>query len=491
MPLLSPTSALVERLDTALARGRVRRSSPYRSGTPSEATVRGLEKIRHIVVLMMENHSYDNYFGMLMGRGEGFALGPGGEPLDPHDNRGPDGRPVTLRHAASPRQFDGSPSQSWTASHEQWNGGRCDGFVTSTRARTAERQGAGMRYWGEQELPFYYGLARTFPLATRWFCSCLGPTFPNRRFLIAGTAHGLMDDVLWGLTGQPPAGTVLDLLSAAGVSWANFHNKPRGRSLAKSLCGPRSVSAGRRIGLAVAGLVPGLAAAARGELQFTADLYPMDPVQKFRHALSLDAFFEQAGLGTLPAFSIVDPDYGRFSEEDPQDVQVGESFAAEVVRAVMDGPGWPGTVLFWLYDEHGGYYDHVAPPSAVPPDGVLASSLPERHPWLRRLPFLRSTIEEIDADDRGPRTYDRYGFRVPAVVVSPFARRDFETATVFDHTSILKFVEQRFGLPSLTRRDAAAVAPLETLDLLGVPPFLTPPALPDPATPGAWRRYLQ
>jgi phospholipase C len=158
------------------------------------------------VVLMMENHSYDNYLGMLPGRGEGFPLGPDGQPEV--SNTGTDGEVIR----AFPQPDDPSaprvPSQSWQASHLQWGEGKCDGFVTSaqtvqsearagTRRRPTPRREAtatAMGYWTESDLPFYYGLARTFPVADRWFSSCLGPTFPNRRFLIAGTAHGLIDD---------------------------------------------------------------------------------------------------------------------------------------------------------------------------------------------------------------------------------------------------------------------------------------------------------
>ena len=126
------------------------------------------------------------------------------------------------------------PSQSWHATHHQWGEGKHEGFVTSTQVvvpaagdvDAAECEGAGaavgMGYWTEDDLPFYYGLARTFPLADRWFSSCLGPTFPNRRFLIAGTAHGLIDDAPSDLLDSPPAGTIFDLLSRHGISWANY-----------------------------------------------------------------------------------------------------------------------------------------------------------------------------------------------------------------------------------------------------------------------------
>jgi phospholipase C len=119
----------------------------------------------------------------------------------------------------------------------------------------------------------------------------------------------------------------------------------------------------------------------------------------------------------------------------------------------------------------------------VAPDDVAGTSLAERFPILRRLPFLKTLLAELDLVDAGPRTYEHYGFRVPAVIVSPYARPDFVTDHVFDHTSILKLVEQKWNLPSLTRRDAAAEAPLDALDFDAPPAFLSPPRLPAPAKP--------
>ena len=161
-----------------------------------------LPQIQHIVVLMMENHSYDNYLGLLAGRGDGLPLGPDGAR---GGNLLPNGRSF---HAASP-DFDragrGQPDpdlarQPPAVRRQRLN----DGFAASVAATVPGGDPAvPMGYWTEQDLPFYYGLARTFPLADRWFCSCLGPTFPNRRFLIAGTAHGLIDDLPWDVIDYP------------------------------------------------------------------------------------------------------------------------------------------------------------------------------------------------------------------------------------------------------------------------------------------------
>src|SRR5207249_5895416 len=122
-------------------------------------------------------------------------------------------------------QEDGVPFQSWSASHTQWADGKMTGFVTSTEQAVPEGdKTAAMAYWTEEDLPFYHGLARTFPLADHWFSSCLGPTFPNRRFLISGTAHGLMDDLPWDIVDYPEAGTIFDVLTRHGIGWVNYHN---------------------------------------------------------------------------------------------------------------------------------------------------------------------------------------------------------------------------------------------------------------------------
>ena len=359
----------------------------------------GLPQIEHIVILMMENHSYDNYLGMLTGRGDGLAV-DAGEPTAVNPDSA--GKPVRLTHPASTVQQKQVPSQSWAASHIQWHDGACDGFVTSAE-RTAPGLDAtaGMCYWTEADLPFYYGLARTFPLATRWFSSCLGPTFPNRRFLIAGTANGLIDDVAFGMIDYPAKGTIFDLLELHGLSWTNYYGLPPGRIGWRRLSHAHGLNYLRVLGAALAGLVPGLADSLLSKLQVTADLYPLGLLRSLRHLAPVSSFWAAARRGRLPAVSIVDPDFRRCSEENPQDIAAGEAFAARVVNAVMSGPGWPRTLLIWLYDEHGGYYDHVPPPSAPAPDDVPARGSMERF-WPLRLLGLTSLGRQLRRADAWP-----------------------------------------------------------------------------------------
>ena len=370
-----------------------------------------LPKIKHIVVLMMENHSFDNYFGML-GRGDGFHLDAAGKPTNA--NPGLNGEPVVAFPAPTVCQATVHISQDWVVSHTSWNHGHNNGFVKA-KGRTDP-----MAYFTETDLPFYYSLGRTFPLCDRWFCSVMAQTDPNRRFLMAGSAFGLVDDSF------PPSalhsnrpdrfGTVFEMLDHYGISWRNYYS-----SVPSSL------------------LFLYLSSMIGGNLK------------------KIDQFYADAASGSLPGFCIVDPDFDLSSEENPQDIQNGEQFAARVINAVMHGPAWPETMLIWVYDEHGGYYDHVPPQPAVRPDDTLPAV----------------PTDELDGD-----LYSWTGFRVPAVIVSPWARRDYVSHTVYDHTSVLKLVETKWNLPALSNRDANAANILDTLDLGAAhPPFLSPPRL--------------
>jgi phospholipase C len=366
-----------------------------------------LPEIDHIVVVMMENHSYDNYLGLL-GRGDGFTLDRDGKPM----NANPDesGKPLRAFHMANTCQLPRQPSQSWGASHQQYADGAMTGFVQSDSGPVA------MGYWTGDDIPFYYALASTFPVCDRWFASCLAQTFPNRRFLIAATALGTINNDLKFVTDgpQPAGGTIMDQLNKHSISWRDYYTN----------------------------------------LPTTGLFLPVLNVNGDK-VVKIDQFFVDAAAGTLPAFCLVEPDYEHQSEENSEDITVGEKFTSNVVHAVMHGPKWEKTLLVWCYDEHGGYYDHVAPPTAIPPDNIAPM---------------------ITASDR-PGDYGRYGFRVPAAIVSPYARRDYVSHVVHDHTSILKLVERKFNLPALTARDANADDLLDSLDFEHEPAFLTPPSL--------------
>ncbi|HLY82162.1 MAG TPA: alkaline phosphatase family protein [Acidimicrobiales bacterium] len=444
------TLAAVARIEAALAARRAPHDEPSRLPFPDRpAGTDCLPEVRHIVVLMMENHSFDNYLGML-GRGDGL-------PVDEHgtvtaSNPASDGVPVVAAHLGSTTQDVGAPTQSWEASHLQWNGGANDGFARAAEVcRPAGEPATAMGYWTDADLPFYYGLARTFPVADRWFSSCLGPTFPNRRFLLSGTANGLTSDSISQILDYPPNGTIFDLLTSHRISWSNYHSVSHTGPILGRLGGVHGHRAGRYLrGLRRLRAEPG---ESKSFLQFSADAYPLGLLRYLAHLRSIDRFCADAARGTLPAVSIVDPDFRANSEESPQDICAGQDFAARVINAALHGAGWMGTLLVWCYDEHGGYYDHVPPPAAPKPDAQEPAG-------------------------GGPWCFDRYGFRVPAVLVSPYARPEYVSHVERDHTSVLKLIERKWNLPPMTARDAAADDLLDMVDFSASPTFAVPPELP-------------
>jgi phospholipase C len=396
-----------------------------------------LPEIEHVVVLMMENHSYDNLLGMLgrgpyqAPRGDGFTIAADGYPTA--TNAYSNGSLQRSFHMPNTCQSDGKPSQDWEASHIQYANGANSGFVISASGPVA------MGYWDDQDLPFTYGLASQFPIGDRYFCSVLGQTDPNRRFLFAATSMGMTNDIggnqNTSFVMTPPNGTIFNQLTSHGISWTNY-------------------------------------SAVISTLNESMNLYPTSDLQYDSTKVeSMAQFAADAKAGSLPAFTFIDPDYNNTSQENPQNISLGESFLQSVVEAIGSSPAWSKTVLIIDYDEHGGYYDHVPPPAALAPDDVAA------------------------VPPQGEPAYDgftRYGFRVPSIVVSPYSKTDYVSHMVYDHTSVLAFLEHKFNLPALTKRDANANDMFDFLDLTAMakskPNFPEFPSMPKPGdftcTPG-------
>ncbi len=370
-----------------------------------------LPQVEHIVIYMQENHSYDSYFGMLE-VGDGFTLDGSGNPTNACPNPLDGGAMVTSFRAAEGCQLGAGVSQSWNATHKEHHGGAMDGFLYDGNANA-------MKYWDESFLPFYFDLARTFVLCDRWFASTPCQTYPNRRYLQAATSAGLVSTSASAVLAAPdaPNGTIWDRLNDHGITWADY-----------------------AFDLPDLLLFPNVEAANRGRVK------------------TIGNFLADCAAGTLPQVSIVSPGFERYTEENPHDVQLGEAYSARIVNAVLESPAWGRTVMFFTYDEHGGYYDHVAPPPAVAPDAIP--------------PNIEPGVDE-------PGGFDMYGFRVPGFVISPFAKASTVSSTVYDHTSILKFIETKFNLGALTYRDANANDLLDALDF-DAPAFPEPPTLAEP-----------
>ena len=402
----------------------------------------------HLVVVMMENHSFDNLLGALSRSApqvDGLTFDAAGNATNSNPGikgTGAQVKSFPFQNTAQAKNV----TQSWKATHAQIDGGLMDGFVKSAGAKQP------MGYYTSEVLPFAYSLAKNFTLANRWFCSVPGPTYPNRRFLLAGTAWGGTETSPSTLLDPPPPhGTIFDRMSQHNVSWCDYFT----------------------------------------DIPMTL-LIPSILLKHLDHHQGISKFFHDCQAGTLPAVSFVDPGVGVLSslasavaglpgtvqdvlallgvnlnalstgetEEDPQDMYYGEAWAHGVVEAVLQSPKWSRTLLIYTYDEHGGYYDHVAPPPAIPPDNILPDPPPDP-----------------------PGGYDTYGPRVPAVVVSPYGKPGGVTNITYDHTSILATIEAKWNLPALTNRDANAATIMDFLNLNN-PALLTPPIVQGPSSSG-------
>jgi phospholipase C len=406
-------------------------------------TVNAAMPFDHIVVVMMENHSFDNLLGALSQTGQPAADGLTFDAAGVATNSNPyQGAAVTSFIQPDTAQHP-SVSQTWADTHVQINGGKMNGFPRSVATDEP------MAYYTQEVLPFAYSLARTFTLANRWFCSAPCQTYPNRRFLMAATAYGdIATDTASLEDPAPPNGTIFDQLSAYGISWRNYFTD-----------------------LPQTAIIPTIIE------QHAANI---SPVAEFHAACA---------TGTLPQVSFVDPEFGALSdigsplaslsqlslisgigkdletvggdEESPQDMYWGEAWAHEIITSVLSSPAWSRTLLIYTYDEHGGYYDHVPPPAAIKPDDIK--------------PVLAA------GDPAGG--YNLYGPRVPAIVVSPYSKPNAVTDVVHDHTSVLATIEAKFNLPALTYRDANAATVMDFLDTSHAA-FATPPTIAGPSLTG-------
>lgn len=387
--------------------------------------------IKTIVVLMQENRSFDSYFSKL-----GEYTGRTDIEVAPADASNPDeqGNPVAFHHAEHMCFLD--TNHEWHGSHVQVNSGKMDGFVTTNQGHSELRPGMSsefhdggraMSYYDQRDLPYYYELAKTFAIADHYHCSLLGPTWPNRMYLLAATSFGRTENAfpeIGEYTFPEKDASILDRLEKRHVDWNVYTD------------GPPTPAA-----------VHALAYLNRWE---------RDPIKRTTQ------FFEEAAEGKLPPVVFLDlvqslSDFTGEDEHPPGDVQIGERYVAEVVKALMRSPQWKEMALFITYDEHGGIYDHVVPPTACPPDDI-------------------APIFEEGAS--GSERFDQLGIRVPLIVVSPYAKRGHVSHRVYDHTSITRFIEAKFKLPALSNRDANA-DPLYDLFDFQNPPFVEPPVLPE------------
>jgi phospholipase C len=421
-----------------------------------------LGAIQHVVFLMMENRSFDHYYGTYPGV-RGFDdhaandLGPFAQLYPANTTHPPVGKVLPFHLDTTDTDLADCTfdlTHDWGPQHLSWNDGRMDSFVrihTEARNEGPSQGTLTMGYYTRADLPFYYALADAFTLCDGYHCSVMGPTHPNRLMQMSGTigpdgsAGGPVlktsqsPDVLFSVRWD----SMPEVLEDANVSW-KYYNPP----------GPiYGIEFMRKIGITVDSVLPMFA----NYQDPSSALYQKAFVPTFP-----DDFSADVRAGTLPHVSWIAPPVG-YDEHPPAPSFLGEWFTSEVLRILVSNPDvWSRTVLFHMYDENDGFFDHVAPP--VAPPGTEGEYL---------------TVDPLPSDAQGIAGPTGLGFRVPLLVLSPFARGGRVCSDRFDHTSQLRFIEERFGVkaPNLSAWRRQAVGDLtSTLDTRH--PVASVPALP-------------
>ncbi len=366
-----------------------------------------LHYIDTVVVVQMENRSFDHYFGalaLLEGRKdvEGLVAGL--------SNPTHAGQTVAIRHETKQFALQPDPPHGRKACLAQWAQGACDGFVRSFEEELAELNDTGspldlvMTYYGREQLPAFYGLADAFTVCDRWHASLLAPTWPNRFYSHCATSEGLL-----GNSSPISAPNPYTLLSQHGYTYAHYHAD-----------------------------IPVYFA-------LTLESLPLEQ----HNAAPWEQFFIDAAAGALPNVCVVEPSFVGGDDHPPADIREGQAFVQSIYEALRQSPQWDRCLMVVFYDEHGGFHDHVAPPKAL-------------------------------GDARAAEGFDQLGFRVPALVMGPLARRGAVCHTVLDHASVPRLLCDVFDLPQLNERAALAgdIADALTLELVPDAARPAPPALP-------------
>ncbi|HEY7989891.1 MAG TPA: alkaline phosphatase family protein [Stellaceae bacterium] len=402
---------------------------------PARAAAGSLKDIDHFIILMKENRSFDHYFGTLAGvRGfdDAHAMRlPGGrsvfEQVDDDGKRAVLPFHLDTKRTNAQRLF--STDHSWAGQHGAWDGGRMDRWISAHRALDGALAPLTMGYLTRDDLPFYYALADAYTVCDNYHASVLGPTHPNRYYLMTATID---PD---GKAGGPVIDntprhfhweTYPERLERAGISWRVYHD------LDDYYC---------------------------NVLRFFAQYKAAPPTSSlFRNARLDRPFYEllwDIRHGNIPQVTwIVPPSY--LSEHPDYLPAAGEDHTRKILEALWSNPKlWARTALILNYDENDGQFDHVMPPTPEPgTPGEFIGGLPVG-----------------------------LGFRVPCVVISPWSRGGYVCSQTFDHTSTLRLLETRFGVevPNLTRWRRSVTGDLTAAFDFAVPPRLDVPRLPETA----------
>jgi phospholipase C len=375
---------------------------------PKEAK---LSDIEHVVILIQENRSFDHYFGMLPGvRGfsDEAAHSVFFQPGYPEPGYEGELLPFHLNTKGAPQCFP-DITHSWKPQHESWDGGAMDGFVETHLKADGKAAGpATMGYYEQADIPYYYALANAFTICDGYYCSVLGPTDPNRLYSLSATLDpegkngGPLIQTLDNK--KPLAGTFTwttmpEQLQSAGISW-KVYSGVGGASADNELSYFKNFQT-------------------NAELQARAfkPVYPND----FKADIEKDE---------LPQVSWINTSLDQTEHPGLSTARVGEKAVEQLVKLLVKHKRvWQKTALFITWDENGGFFDHVAPPT--PPPGTPGEYL---------------TVEDVTKNSGGVTGPVGLGFRVPLLIVSPFSKGGFCSSDTFDHTSLLRFMESRWGV---------------------------------------------
>ncbi len=414
-----------------------------------------IQSVKHIILMAQENRSFDSYFGQLPAywAANGFPSqqfdglpANASNPSYNGSNTAP-GPPFPAYHIATECTENLTPS--WDESHLDFNLGNPssstatnDGFIYNA-AQFAIDSGytidtAGIRaigYYDWTDLNYYYFMASSFATSDAWFSPALDRTQVNRMYMFAATSQGYAYPPGTDAADNAPitATMIFDLLQKAGISWKVYETDPDSTYLT----------------------------------QF-AEYAP--PNELPANVVPATQFLTDAQAGTLPSVAFIEGGYSSGLDEHPDNnVQLGAQYVASLINGFMASPSWSDSVFILTYDEAGGLYDHVAPQPAVNPDGIAPVDL--------------EPGDICTAPGGSNCDFNYTGFRVPLIVISPFTKKNYVSHTVTDYTAMLKFVETRFNLSSLTQRDAAQIDMTEFFDFQNVP-WATPPTPPAQAVGG-------
>jgi phospholipase C len=455
--------------------------------------------LNHIIFMAQENRSLDHYWGALREywRQNKFAdisydglpqFNPtsGAAPLygAPPTNPGcdPNYPPPNdcVENSNSPKiasynlvtQCIENPSPSWNESHVDWNltspvssTASLDGYVY-TNAHDARNNNPpyydtngirSMGYYDGNDLNYYYYMASQFSTSDRWFSPVMSRTQPNRHYLMSATSQGYVYPIGTNSKDQAllTAPTIFQKLQAAGISWKIYVN-PKNTPCASNPTAQCLLSYSYIQDYQWGHTIP--------------TSYP-------NKLVPISQYFTDVQNGTLPQVAMIEPaspagldEHGSDSDQYPINIQLGAQYVESLINALMASKSWKDSAFILTYDEGGGLYDHVAPHTEANPDGIKPVDLQPM---------------DICTGNTGPNCDFTYtGYRVPLLVVSPYAKKHYVNHTAADYTAILRLIETRFGLTALTKRDAGQQNMTGFFNF-NFPPWMTPPTPPNQYTGGS------